>query len=49
MQKKVCIIGGGISGLSQAYFIKQLNPDLKIMILEKENYLGGCMQSQNID
>ena len=33
------IIGAGIVGLSTAYHLKNLNPNLNIVILEKENDL----------
>ncbi len=35
------IIGGGISGLSCAYFIKQQNKNIKTIIYEACSYLGG--------
>ncbi|MBK8956114.1 MAG: L-2-hydroxyglutarate oxidase [Saprospiraceae bacterium] len=33
----ICIIGAGIIGTSTAYQLLQKNPDLKILVLEKEN------------
>lgn len=36
--KKLIIIGSGISGLSSAYYLKN---KFKIIILEKNNYIGG--------
>lgn len=37
----VIILGGGIAGLYTAYKILQISSHSKILILEKENYLGG--------
>ncbi|MCX7874723.1 MAG: protoporphyrinogen oxidase [Melioribacteraceae bacterium] len=41
--KKVVILGAGISGLSTAYWFKKNNIDF--LILEKENHVGGSMQT----
>lgn len=44
------IIGGGIAGLSCAYFIKQKNKNIKTVLYETSDHLGGraCSQwSQN--
>ena len=38
---KIAIIGGGISGLTTAFYIKQENPDIDITLFEKEEKLGG--------
>ena len=38
MQKKVAIIGSGISGLYAAYKLSQNNV---VTLYEKENYIGG--------
>lgn len=38
--KRIAIIGGGVSGLSAAYFLDE-NPDYEITLYEKENKLGG--------
>jgi len=49
MGKKVIILGGGLSGISTAYFL-QNNPDIdSITILEKENTLGGLCRSFKTD
>jgi len=41
----VVIIGGGLSGLSAAHFIKGLAPDLRTIILEKSARAGGAVQT----
>lgn len=45
---KVIIIGGGISGLVTAFYIKQSKPEYQVTILEKEDFVGGKMQTQSI-
>jgi oxygen-dependent protoporphyrinogen oxidase len=42
---RVSVIGGGISGLSFAYFLGKLRPDVKITIFEKENRVGGYINT----
>ncbi len=44
---KIAIIGGGISGLSTAFYLK--NENLQIDIFEKSNQCGGKMKTQQID
>ena len=43
MQYDILIIGGGIVGLATAYRIKETNPNLKVILLEKE---GGLAKHQ---
>jgi len=38
---RVAIIGGGISGLASAFYIKHFNPKAQVTIFEKEPNLGG--------
>jgi len=41
----IAIIGGGISGLATAFYIKYFKPEAKITLFEKEDYLGGKMHT----
>ena len=45
MQKKVAIIGSGISGLYAAYKLSQNNV---VTLYEKENYIGGHTRTINV-
>lgn len=45
LNKKVAIIGGGITGLSAAYFLKQKNPNVDITIFEATGRTGGKIQT----
>ncbi|AEA45309.1 NAD(P)-binding protein [Fluviicola taffensis] len=44
-QKKVAIIGGGMAGVSSAYYISQFDSTAKIILFEKEAKLGGNAQT----
>ena len=46
LQCDVCIIGGGLSGISTAYYLNKINPNLKIVILEK-NKIGWGASGRN--
>jgi len=46
---KIAIIGGGISGLTTAFYIKKGNPEAQITLFEKEDKLGGKMMTKKID
>ena len=39
-QKKVIVIGGGIVGLSTAYYLKEEGHD--VVVLDKGNLIGGA-------
>jgi len=43
--KKVAVIGGGVSGLTAAYYLRKSNPDLEIQIFESENRCGGLLET----
>jgi spermidine dehydrogenase len=37
----LCVVGGGISGLSAAYFYRQRHPNARILILDNHDDFGG--------
>lgn len=41
----VIVVGGGISGLSAAYFLKNKTSDLSILIIEAKDRVGGRTQT----
>ena len=47
MSERVLIVGGGVSGLATAYFLAQAG--IPSTIIEKENRLGGLIQTDRID
>ncbi|MEW6215471.1 MAG: protoporphyrinogen oxidase [Nitrospirota bacterium] len=46
---RLIIIGGGISGLSLAYFLLERKPSLDIIILESEKRPGGKIWTDRVD
>ena len=46
---RVAIIGGGISGLTTAFYLKRLKPDWELCLFEKAAHLGGTMYTENVD
>lgn len=45
--KNILVVGGGISGLTTAYYLKRELPDINITIIEKESRVGGKLGSTN--
>jgi oxygen-dependent protoporphyrinogen oxidase len=46
---RIAIIGGGISGLSLAYFLHKNNPSEEITVLESEKRPGGKIWTDKVD
>lgn len=46
---KIAILGGGISGLSAAFFAKKRYPDAKIVLFEASDRLGGVIDTGFLD
>ena len=46
---RIAIIGGGISGLSLAYFLLEKDPELDITVLEAEQRPGGKIWTEKTD
>jgi len=42
---KIVILGGGISGLSAAWYARKKYPEAKVTLLEKTHRLGGAIQT----
>lgn len=47
MNKRVCIIGGGISGLCAAYRLKKQG--VEVLLLEKNSFVGGNIRTEKFD
>ena len=47
--KHILIIGGGISGLSSAYFLLKKAPTLRVTVLEAGEYWGGKIRTERVD
>jgi oxygen-dependent protoporphyrinogen oxidase len=45
---RIAVVGGGISGLATAYYIKKNNSEAEIDLYEKESNLGGKLKTTNI-
>jgi oxygen-dependent protoporphyrinogen oxidase len=46
---RIVIVGGGISGLSTAFYVKQHRPDWAVTVLERNARLGGTMGTDEVD
>ena len=47
--KRVAIVGGGVSGLTTAYLLKQKRPELELKVFEKDDAAGGKVRSSHQD
>lgn len=47
-QNKVAVIGGGMAGVSGAYFISESDPNAQVILFEKEAKLGGNAQTVSV-
>ena len=45
----IAILGGGITGLTSAYFLSRSLPNAKITLLEGSPRLGGWLHSKQVD
>ncbi|MGV3483398.1 MAG: protoporphyrinogen oxidase [Planctomycetaceae bacterium] len=46
---RVAIIGGGIAGLSAAFYLRRLCPTAEVELFEAADRLGGAIQTQTMD
>lgn len=47
--KRIAIIGGGLSGLAAAVELERLSKDLKIVLLDAADRLGGVLRSESYE
>jgi len=51
--RRAVIIGGGISGLSAAYYLREkarrAGVDIEVILIEKEKQFGGCIVTEKAD
>jgi oxygen-dependent protoporphyrinogen oxidase len=51
--RRAVIIGGGISGLSVAYYLREkafrAGVDIEVILIEKEKQFGGCIVTEKVD
>jgi protoporphyrinogen/coproporphyrinogen III oxidase len=48
-KKRIIILGAGISGLSAAWYLSKIEPQYECLILEKENRVGGWLETEASD
>ena len=48
-RKQIAVLGGGISGLSCAYYLTREFPSAKITLYEASNRLGGWVHTEVVD
>ncbi len=46
--KRVCVVGGGLAGLTTAYHLLRRGEDLRISLLESSSRVGGLLKSELI-
>ncbi len=46
MGGKVIVVGGGIAGLATAHRLRELGPDLDVVVLERSDHLGGKIHTE---
>lgn len=47
--KDVMIVGGGLAGLSAAYYLGTMRPDVQITVVEKDARFGGKIKTKRVD
>lgn len=48
-QPRIAVIGGGITGLATAYYLTKEVPRAKVVLYEKNDRLGGWLQSKQVE
>lgn len=48
-QKRIAIIGGGVSGLAAAHRLSELAPEADVTLFESSNRLGGVIRTEKVE
>src|SRR5579859_1686918 len=48
-KRDVVVVGGGIAGLSTAFFLSQELPGCRLTLLERDSVLGGKIRTEHSD
>ena len=46
---RIAVVGGGIAGLSAAYFLLEADPTLEVEVFEREEQTGGKLRTNHVD
>ncbi|KAA5539299.1 protoporphyrinogen oxidase [Roseiconus nitratireducens] len=49
MVKRIAVIGGGLSGLTTAFYAKRYAPDSEVTVLESSSHLGGVIGTERVE
>jgi oxygen-dependent protoporphyrinogen oxidase len=49
MPRRIAVIGGGLSGLAAAFYLKHDSPDVEITVYEASGRLGGVIGTERIE
>ena len=44
----ICVLGGGVTGLSATFYLSRRFPSTRVILLEKQSRLGGWVQSERV-
>lgn len=47
--KDIAVLGGGLTGLTTAYYLTHFHPDAKITIYESADRLGGWLDTEHVN
>lgn len=49
LPKDIAVLGGGLTGLTTAYYLTRFHPDANITIYEADDRLGGWIDTEHVD
>lgn len=49
MSQRIAVIGGGLSGLATAFYLKRFSPDASVLLFESSSRLGGVIGTEYVE